>query len=196
VAPPMTSATHQRPGVPDDVGTALRRAAPAGFGHSCTEPVGRLLATLALARVNGRIAECGTGSGVGTAWLLSGLHPSSRLFTVELEPERARAAAELFRDDPRVRVLTGDWTLLREHGPFDLLFCDAGGKRDDPDGVIALLRPGGILVLDDFTPSPGWPPLFNGEPDDLRITYLTHPALCTVELRTEQTASVLVATRR
>ena len=69
MAPPMTGAAHQRPGVPDDVGTALRRAAPAGFGHSCTEPVGRLPATLALARVNGRIAECGTGFGVGTAWL-------------------------------------------------------------------------------------------------------------------------------
>jgi predicted O-methyltransferase YrrM len=193
-----STTTHARqfPAVPAAVEAALRQAAQAGFEYSCTEPVGRLLATLALAKPDATLAESGTGFGVGTAWLRSGLHPSSRLVTVEREPERAASAAGLFRDDPRVRVLTGEWTLLREHGPFDLLFCDGGGKREDPDGVIALLSPGGILVMDDFTPSPGWPPRFDGGPDGLRITYLTHPALSAVELRTEENASVIVATRR
>ena len=33
-----------------------------------------------------------------------------------------------------------------------------------------------------------------GAPDRLRISYLTHPALCATELRTEENASVLLAT--
>lgn len=182
--------------VPDGVARARRAASAAGFPYSCSEPTGRLLAVLAASRPSGRVAESGTGLGVGTAWLASGLGPAGTVVTVEREPSRAGTAAALLADDPRVTVLTGDWRLLAAHAPFDLFFCDGGGKRDDPDAVVDLLAPGGLLVLDDLTPDDGWPPRFQGAVDALRVQYLTHPALVAVPLAVRAGEGVLVAARR
>ncbi|WP_405775454.1 class I SAM-dependent methyltransferase [Streptomyces sp. NBC_01390] len=142
------------------------------------------------------MAESGTGCGVGTAWLHSGLSGDARLFTVERDQDLARRAADVFADDDRVRVLTGDWRLLEKHAPFDVFFCDGGGKRDNPQLVVELLAPGGVLVLDDFTPSSGWPPRFAGAVDELRMFYLTHPALHATEVLTTSTESAVLAVRR
>jgi predicted O-methyltransferase YrrM len=183
--------------VPDSVRTALAVAQTAGFPYSCADPVGRLLATLALSlRPQARIAESGTGYGVGSNWLRSGMRPGSQLYTVERDPIRGAHVADLFAADPQVHVLLGEWTLLAPFAPFDLFFCDGGGKREDPDGVIDLLAPGGILVLDDFTAGFDWPPFFDGAPDDLLIHYLTHPLLQTTRIQTDAEMAVVIATRR
>ncbi|MCK8432168.1 transferase [Streptomyces sp. D2-8] len=182
--------------VPARVLTAERLAVEAGFAKSCIPEVGRLLRTAAAAKPGGVVAESGTGSGVGTAWLHSGLGVGARLVTVERDEERARRAARIFADDSRVSVLAGDWRLLERHAPFDVFFCDGGGKRDDPRRVVELLAPGGILVLDDFTPSAEWPPRFGGEVDELRLFYLTHPELEASEVLTTPTSSAVVAARR
>ncbi|MFE6667357.1 O-methyltransferase [Streptomyces sp. NPDC057697] len=182
--------------IPPRVVAAERMAFETGFRKSCIPEVGRLLGLVAAAKPHGAVAESGTGSGVGTAWLHSGLGAAARLVTVERDVELARRAAEVFADDGRVSVLTGDWRLLKDHGPFDVFFCDGGGKRDDPQGVVDLLAPGGLLVLDDFTPSLDWPPRFEGEVDELRLFYLTHPDLEATEVLTTPATSVIVATRR
>lgn len=182
--------------VPARVLAAERIAVEAGFEKSCIREVGRLLRTAAAAKPGGVVAESGTGSGVGTAWLHSGLGVGARLVTVERDEKLARRAAGVFADDSRVGVLTGDWRLLERHAPFDVFFCDGGGKRDDPRRVVELLAPGGILVLDDFTPSAEWPPRFGGEVDELRLFYLTHPELDATEVLTTPTSSAVVAARR
>ncbi|MFD8236480.1 O-methyltransferase [Streptomyces sp. NPDC059696] len=182
--------------VPARVRAAERLAAEAGFAKSCIREVGRLLRTAAASKPGGVVAESGTGSGVGTAWLHSGLGDGARLVTVERDEELARSAAGVFADDDRVSVLTGDWRLLERHAPFDVFFCDGGGKRDDPRRVVELLAPGGILVLDDFTPSAEWPPRFEGEVDELRLFYLTHPDLDAAEVLTTPASSAVVAARR
>ncbi|GGS49195.1 transferase [Streptomyces badius] len=182
--------------VPPRVVAAERLAFEAGFTKSCLPEVGRLLGLTAASKPRGVIAESGTGSGVGTAWLHSGLGAGARLVTVERDEVLARRAAEVFADDDRVSVLAGDWLLLERHAPFDVFFCDGGGKRDDPERVVELLAPGGLLVLDDFTPSPHWPPRFEGVVDELRLFYLTHPALDATEVLTTSTTSVVVAARR
>ncbi|MFG2805961.1 O-methyltransferase [Streptomyces sp. DT199] len=182
--------------VPARVLAAARLAAEAGFEKSCIAEVGRLLRTAAASKPGGVVAESGTGSGVGTAWLHSGLGDGARLVTVERDEELARRAAGIFADDDRVSVLTGDWRLLEQHAPFDVFFCDGGGKRDDPGRVVELLAPGGILVLDDFTPSAEWPPRFEGAVDELRLFYLTHPELDATEVLTTPTSSAVVAARR
>ncbi|WP_405708129.1 MULTISPECIES: O-methyltransferase [unclassified Streptomyces] len=182
--------------VPDRVVAAERHASEAGFKKSCVPEVGRLLRLTAATKPHGTIAESGTGSGVGTAWLHSGLGDGARLVTVERDEDLARRAAGVFADDERVSVLTGDWRLLKQHAPFDVFFCDGGGKRDDPQGVVDLLAPGGILILDDFTPSPHWPPRFEGEVDGLRVFYLSHPDLDATEVLTTPDSSVVIAARR
>ncbi|WP_030335839.1 O-methyltransferase [Streptomyces sp. NRRL B-1381] len=182
--------------VPPRVVAAERAASAVGFTKSCLPEVGRLLALAVAAKPGGVVAESGTGAGVGTAWLHSGLGPGGRLFTVERDEELARRVAGDYADDERVSVLTGEWRLLERHAPFDVFFCDGGGKRDDPQAVIDLLAPGGLLLLDDFTPSPEWPPRFEGEVDELRVFYLTHPDLDATEVLTSPAGSVVIGARR
>ncbi|MET7486644.1 class I SAM-dependent methyltransferase [Streptomyces sp. NPDC005538] len=181
--------------VPSRVVTAERVASEAGFKWSCIPEVGRLLKVAAASKPHGVVAESGTGMGVGTAWLHSGLGGGARLITVEHDEELARRTADAF-DDDRVTVLTGDWRLLERHAPFDVFFCDGGGKREDPEAVVDLLAPGGLLILDDFTPSPHWPPRLGDEVDALRVRYLTHPALDATEVLTTPASSAIVAARR
>ncbi len=131
---------------PRDVPQLVRRARAAaaehGFTLSCTDEVGRLLRTLAGAlagAVDAVAAESGTGTGVGAAWILAGLGSRGRLVTVEHDPERAQVAAGIFTEGPRVTVLEGDWTRLRERGPYALLCCGGGGKRAGREQAIELL---------------------------------------------------------
>jgi len=182
------------PAPPPLVGAARTLAAELEFDHSCSTGTGRLLATLA-ACVTGTVGESGTGCGVGTAWLRTGLRDGSRIVTVERDPARASGAAWLFAGDPAVTVVAGEWTALREHGSFALFFLDGGGKLDGVDAVNDLVAAGGLVVMDDFTPADGWPPQYDGRPDALRIAWLTDPRFTAVEVRVSPTESAILATR-
>ncbi|GAA2816931.1 class I SAM-dependent methyltransferase [Kitasatospora paracochleata] len=204
-------------GLPPLVARAVRAAREDGFPNSCRPEQGRLLHTLAggagalrsrsagarsaEARSTGalgRIGESGTGYGVGLAWLAAGAPAGVELISVEREPARAAAAAALLADVPGARVLTADWTELYRHAPYDLLVLDGGGQAKgngtaDPE---RLLVPGGVLVVDDFTPSPDWPPTHDGRPDDARLHWLLHPALNAVEIPLAANLSAIVAVRK
>lgn len=71
---------------------------------------------------------------------------------------------------------------------------DGGGqaKGDGAADPARLLTPGGTLVVDDFTPTTTWPPLFDGAPDHPRLHWLDHPALRATELRLAPDLSVIV----
>lgn len=178
----------------------VRRAVDAarrhGFAFSCRPEQGRLLQLLAAGAPQG-IAETGTGCGVGLAWLASGATPGTRLTSVERDPERARIAADVFRDHPHVEVLQGDWQRIAEAGPYDLLVLDGGGqgKGDGTADPARLLTAGGTVVIDDFTPATTWPPRFDGAPDHARLHWLTHPGLRATELRLAADLSVVVGIR-
>jgi predicted O-methyltransferase YrrM len=139
-----------------------------------------------------RVAEIGTGAGVGAAWIVSALPPSVPFVTVELDPALASAAAHLFAEDENVSVLQGDWhELLPPEAPFDLLFYDGGGKQlpeQDGEQAVGLLAPGGTVVLDDLTPGAAGP-------DPVREFWLGHPALAATELLTTPATAAIVATR-
>ncbi len=186
-------------GLPPLVARAVGVAERLGFELSCLPEQGRLLAVLATGRRGGVIGETGTGCGVGLAWMCSAVDRSTRLVSVERDPERAAAAADLFRAEPNVTVLTGDWPDLGAHGPFDLLVLDGGGGGKDgtsPADPMRFLTSAGCLVIDDFTPSAAWPPLHDGAVDTARLHWLEHPSLLATEIRTSATASTLVAVRR
>ncbi|HEU4324633.1 MAG TPA: class I SAM-dependent methyltransferase [Roseiflexaceae bacterium] len=168
-----------------------------GFTASSLPEVGRLLAVLAAALPGGRIAEIGSGCGVGAAWLASGMPPDATLVTIDSDPGRAEAVRLLFADDPRVRVLRGDWRALAEHGPFQLVFADGGrAKAEQPDTVVDLLAPGGMAVLDDLTPEEHWPESWRGRPDATRDFWLHSPRLTSTEICVTECHAVILATRR
>ena len=163
-----------------------------GFEKSSAPETGRLLHVLAAQRGRVRVGEIGTGTGVGAAWIVSALGPSVPFVTTEPDPERAEAARELFARDENVRVLEADWReAMAAEAPFDLLFYDGGGKqRPDLDGenAVALLAPGGTVVLDDLTPG-------RTGSDPVREFWLGHPRLVAVELTLSPTAAAIVAVR-
>ena len=187
------------PDLPPLVAAAAQLAEHLGFDLCCLPAHGRLLQVLAAGRAGGHVGEVGTGCGCGVAWMLSRSTQNTRITTVEIDDERAAAAAALFSDHPNVTVLRGDWSEIVEHGPFDLFVLDggpasgkSGGKPFDPATV---LEPGGALVLDDFTPMAGGPAMA-AEADAARRHWLKHPKLFTTEVQTTPTTSSLVAIRK
>ena len=145
-----------------DVLPVLRAAAlDAGFGMSCDERTGSLLAVLAATRIGSRILELGTGVGEGTAWLLSGMDPSSQLISVELDDAVQDIARAELESDARVTFVTGDggqWLEAYAGPPFDLVFADTWpGKFTHLERALKLVAHGGMYVIDDLFPQPGWP---------------------------------------
>ena len=200
----MTTASlaHADPGMsappelPDIVYRAFDVSRRAGYVSFCRNETGRLLAALAATR-EGTLAEFGTGTGVGTAWLRSGVRGDARIVTAELDPKLAGAAAEIFEDDPQVEVLAADWSTLQDKGPFSLLYLDSGEPADvRVDAVADLVDAGGIVVLDDFSPCEGWPPVHHGRVDTLREEWLTDERFTTVEVMVAADAATLIATKR
>ncbi|WP_110206034.1 O-methyltransferase [Nocardioides daejeonensis] len=185
------------PDLPEIVSRAFDVSRRAGYVSFCRNETGRLLATLAATR-GGTMAEFGTGTGVGTAWLRSGVRrDDARILSAELDQLLAGAAAEIFADDPQVQVLAADWSILSDHAPFSLLFLDSGIPSEvTVDRIADLVEPGGIVVLDDFVPCEMWPPISNGRVDTLREEWLTDERFTAVELMIASDASVVVATRR
>jgi predicted O-methyltransferase YrrM len=184
------------PELPEIVSRAFDVSRKRGYVSFCRNETGRLLATLAATR-SGTLAEFGTGCGVGTAWLRSGVREHASILTAELDPKLAEAASEIFVDDDQVEVLAADWSTMRDRGPFSLLFLDAREPKDSgADTVVDLVEPGGVVVLDDFTPCSSWPPVYEGRVDTLREQWLTDERFTTVEVMVAPDASVLIATKR
>lgn len=155
---------------------------------------GRLLAMLAATR-RGTIAEYGTGCGVGAAWLRSGAPKTTRVITAELDPVLAHGVMDMFAEDD-IDVLHADWASLASEAPFSLVFLDAGSARTAArEEIVELVEPGGMVVLDDFTPCPTWPPLQHGRVDVLRQQWLSDDRFTSVEVLVADDTSVIIAVR-
>jgi predicted O-methyltransferase YrrM len=175
------------------------------FERSSIPEVGRLLGVLAASRPRGRLAEIGTGTGVGAAWVASSMGPEASFVTVEADSERAAACERLFADQPHVRVLHGDWhEVLPPEAPFDLLFFDGGGwKRSPPaqmraesERALELVAAGGVVVMDNLTPEHLWPADGPAWPDELREYWLGSDALAATEGLTTEDSSAILAVKR
>ena len=87
------------------------RAAAEGFTTSSAAEDGRLFTALAAAKPGGAILELGTGTGLGTAFLLAGMNAAVTPVTVELSQSLSGIAREEIAD-PRVEWVIadgGDW---------------------------------------------------------------------------------------
>jgi predicted O-methyltransferase YrrM len=139
----------------------LDETAVLGFNMVSEQKVGALLAALAASKPGGRFLELGTGTGHGTAWLLSGMDPTSSLDTVDTDSAVVAVARQHLQSDRRVTFHVVDGAeFLRQasRAQYDLIYADAWpGKFSHLDDALALLRTGGMYVIDDLLPQPNWP---------------------------------------
>lgn len=132
-----------------------------GFNMASEPKVGSLLAALAASKPGGRFLELGTGTGHGTAWILSGMDAASLLDTVDTDPEVVAVARRHLEADRRVTFRVMDAAKFIDQsspGQFDFIYADAWpGKFSHLDEALALLDVGGIYLIDDLLPQPNWP---------------------------------------
>ena len=133
-----------------------------GFQNWCWPQVGALLRVMAALKPGGRLLEIGTGTGVGTCWLLDGMDPGAQLLTIDINPKVQAVARMHLGTDSRLTMLCEDAGAVIRRTPqnsLDLIFADGGaGKHVLLDETLVLLRPGGIYICDDTKPHPMWPP--------------------------------------
>jgi predicted O-methyltransferase YrrM len=133
----------------------------AGFTMASEPLTGALLRTLAASKPNSKFLEIGTGTGIGTCWILDGMDKHSKLISVEREEKVSIIARCYLGSDPRVMFVTADAEeyIKRLQGQhFDFIFADTfPGKFYLLDEVLALLNPGGLYIIDDLLPQPNWP---------------------------------------
>ena len=117
----------------------------------------RFLRGLVVALPGRRILEIGTAIGYSAACMALVQPPDGSVITMEVDAARAATARRnLARAgvDGRVSVIVGDAArfLHKVAGPFDLIFQDGSKQLYEPllDGLVAHLRPGGVLVTDNI----------------------------------------------
>jgi len=192
-AVPAYRATAEIPALVQQAKALTRRMR---FELSCADEVGRLLHVLAGQLQAGTVGEIGSGCGEGSAWMISALAPSVRFVTVEANDERAEACRAMFAAYANARVLHADWHEILRHGPFDLLFPDGGGaKQNEPEVVLRALRPGGVAVLDDLTPEPMRAVSGEEDADPVREFFLNDPRVAATEILVTPEHAVIVARR-
>ena len=132
-----------------------------GFSMASELLTGALLQVLAASKPGGRLLELGTGTGIGTSWLLSGMDNSATLVSVETDERVQGVARKVLGDDKRLNLVLEDGAAFLRRQPqesFDLIFADAmPGKFESREEALLLVRPGGLYVIDDLLPQPNWP---------------------------------------
>lgn len=146
---------------PDAVRGIVSDTQATAFNMISEAKTGSFLAALAASKPAGRFLELGTGTGHGTAWLLAGMDAASSLDTVDTDERVVAVARRHLGADSRVKLhLVDGAEFLRSARPrqFDLIYADAWpGKFSNLDEALALLRAGGMYVIDDLLPQPNWP---------------------------------------
>jgi len=133
-----------------------------GFTLASEPRTGSVLRALAASKPGGRFLELGTGTGVGTAWLLAGMDARSHLISVDSDATVLDVARRHLAHDARVTFHHADGAAFLEQaspGDFDFIYADAWpGKFTHLELALSLLRTGGIYFIDDLLPQASWPP--------------------------------------
>lgn len=128
-------------------------ATPLGNGAGATL---RLLVAAVQAR---HVVEIGTGAGSSGLWMLQGMPRDGVLTTIDSDPEHQRAAKQAYAaagiPAQRTRVISGDAAAVLGRltdAAYDLVLVDADkeGYPAYTKQALRLLRPGGLLVLDNM----------------------------------------------
>ena len=104
------------------------------------------------------VVEVGTGTGVSGLWLLRGMARDGVLTSIDVDPESQRAARTAFvtagYGPSRLRLINGMGLEVLSRltdGAYDMVFVDSLPVEypHHLDEAVRLLRPGGLVVLDD-----------------------------------------------
>ncbi len=104
-----------------------------------------------------QMVEVGSGGGASGLWLLGGADPRATLTSIEPDPEVRQLALRAYADAgvaDRVRSIEGTATTVLPRladGGYDLILLDADPAEypDLREHVVRMLRPGGLLLVDD-----------------------------------------------
>ena len=135
------------------------RARAADLGCEPVSPgVSATLTVLAAATRARTVVEVGTGTGVSTVSLLRGMPEDGVVTSIDVDGEHQRAAREAVADDGirtnRARMIPGRALEVLPRltdAAYDLVLLD-GDEREYSaylEQALRLLRPGGLLVVDD-----------------------------------------------
>jgi predicted O-methyltransferase YrrM len=169
-----------------------------GFTMGSEPSTGAVLRALAASKPGGRLLELGTGTGIATSWLLFGMDETSRLESIDTDPEAQEIARRHLGDDRRITFHLSDGAafLERPHpNGFDLIFADAWpGKFPQRDLALSHVRAGGIYVVDDLLPQPNWPEGHGSRVSELIGDLERRPEFVTVKLA--WASGLMIAVRR
>lgn len=139
----------------------LTATALSGFTMASDILTGSLLRTLAASKPSGAFLELGTGTGLSTSWILDGMDVSSTLISIDNDAAFLNIANTQLGNDPRVELVLTDgakWVEENKHRQFDYIFADTWhGKYLLLNEVLAMLKKGGLYIIDDMLPQPNWP---------------------------------------
>ena len=120
-----------------------------------------LLRTLAASKPSGKFLELGTGTGLSTSWILSGMDSNSTLISFDNDEALLAIAKQHLGDDKRLNLVHADgedWVKNNKGQKFDYIFADTWhGKYLMLDEALAMLKPGGLYIIDDMLRQPNWP---------------------------------------
>ena len=141
--------------------TLMAKAKELDFDMAADPHFGNLLKTLVASKPKGLLLELGTGIGSSLCWMQEGLDVGSKLITVDNDPQLSKLANHFFGKDNRLEIVCADgydWIPNYSGAPFDLIFADAWpGKLNLLEETLALVKVGGLYVIDDMLPQPSWP---------------------------------------
>ena len=120
-----------------------------------------LLRTLASSKPSGKFLELGTGTGLGTSWILDGMDQSSTLISLDFDQNFLSIAQAHLGNDKRLSLVFsdgGEWIEENKHLKFDYVFADTWhGKYLMLEEAISMLNDGGVYIIDDMLPQANWP---------------------------------------
>lgn len=120
-----------------------------------------LLRTLASSKPAGQFLELGTGTGLSTSWILDGMDEKSLLTSIDNDPKFLEIAQSSLGNDKRLKLVCTDgaeWVEKNRDKKYDYIFADTWhGKYLLLDEVLAMLKKGGLYIVDDMLPQPNWP---------------------------------------
>lgn len=168
------------------------------FGMASEHRTGVFLRGLAAAKPGGQFLELGTGTGISAAWLLDGMDGRATLDSVDNDPRAQGIARHHLGHDPRVTFHLSDgaeflsWIAPRQ---FDLVFADTwAGKFTHVDEALALVRIGGVYIVDDLLPQSNWPDGHDAKVDRLVADLEGRPGFTAVKMGWSSGLMMLVRT--